>query len=426
MNSSSKKINESELELTIELGKEDLDGYVMMTEENLSREIEIKGFRKGKVPKDAIRKEVGAVRILEEALDLAMRDSLAKVVMAERLDVVDTTDLKIIENTPTKLLFSVKATVFPVIKIGSLDSLKIKRKEVSIEDSEIEDAINSLRNSRASFSDSDDPIKKNDRVEVDYEVSCEGKTLEGGVSKNHPLVVGNNSFIPGFEDQLLGLKKDEEKRFSIEAPADYYKKEIAGKRLDFVVKITKIQNVILLELNDEFASSLGKFKDLTELRENVKAGLLAEKKDKEKQRARLEVLKTISEKFNIPAPEFMVKQQLEAMIKNFDGELHKSGLELGLYLAHINKTQDDLKNDWKSEAEKQVRILLALHGVSKKNNIFADDKEVEEATAEVAKSYIADQRVDAKDINLDAVRDNIRMRIQNDKTLDWIEKNCVE
>ena len=426
MNSSSKKINESELELTIELGKEDLDGYVMMTEENLSREIEIKGFRKGKVPKDAIRKEIGAARILEEALDLAMRDSLAKVVMAERLDVVDTTDLKIIENTPTKLLFSVKATVFPVIKIGSLDSLKIKRKEVSIEDSEIEDAINSLRNSRASFSDSDDPIKKNDRVEVDYEVSCEGKTLEGGVSKNHPLVVGNNSFIPGFEDQLLGLKKDEEKRFSIEAPADYYKKEIAGKRLDFVVKITKIQNVILLELNDEFASSLGKFKDLTELRENVKAGLLAEKKDKEKQRARLEVLKTISEKFNIPAPEFMVKQQLEAMIKNFDGELHKSGLELGLYLAHINKTQDDLKNDWKSEAEKQVRILLALHGVSKENNIFADDKEVEEATAEVAKSYIADQRVDAKDINLDAVRDNIRMRIQNDKTLDWIEKNCVE
>ena len=426
MNSSSKKINESELELTIELGKEDLDGYVMMTEEKLSREIEIKGFRKGKVPKDAIRKEIGAARILEEALDLAMRDSLAKVVMAERLDVVDTTDLKIIENTPTKLLFSVKATVFPVIKIGSLDSLKIKRKEVSIEDSEIEDAINSLRNSRASFSDSDDPIKKNDRVEVDYEVSCEGKTLEGGVSKNHPLVVGSNSFIPGFEDQLLGLKKDEEKRFSIEAPADYYKKEIAGKRLDFVVKITKIQNVILPELNDEFVSSLGKFKDLTELRENVKAGLLAEKKDKEKQRARLEVLKTISEKFNIPAPEFMVKQQLEAMIKNFDGELHKSGLELGLYLAHINKTQDDLKNDWKSEAEKQVRILLALHGVSKKNNIFADDKEVEEATAEVAKSYIADQRVDAKDINLDAVRDNIRMRIQNDKTLDWIEKNCVE
>jgi len=154
--------------------------------------------------------------------------------------------------------------------------------------------------------------------------------------------------------------------------------------------------------------------------------IFGEKKDKEKQRARLEVLKTISEKFNIPAPEFMVKQQLEAMIKNFDGELHKSGLELGLYLAHINKTQDDLKNDWKSEAEKQVRILLALHGVSKENNIFADDKEVEEATAEVAKSYIADQRVDAKDINLDAVRDNIRMRIQNDKTLDWIEKNCVE
>ena len=426
MNSSSKKINDSELELTIELGKEDLDGYVTMTEDKLSREVEVKGFRKGKVSKDAIRKEIGAARILEEALDLAMRDSLAKVVVAERLDVVDTTDLKIIENTPIKLLFSVKVTVFPVIKIGPLDSLKIKRKEISIEDSEIGDAIKSLRNSRASFSDSDDPIKKNDRVEVDYEVSCEGKTLEGGVSKNHPLVVGSNSFIPGFEDQLLGLKKDEEKRFSIEAPVDYYKKEIAGKQLDFVVKITRIQNVVLPELNDEFASSLGKFKDLAELRENVKAGLLAEKKDKEKQRARLEVLKTISEKFNIPAPEFMVKQQLEAMIKNFDGELHKSGLELGLYLAHINKTQDDLKNDWKGEAEKQVRILLALHGVSKENNIFADDKEVEEATAEVAKSYMADQRVDAKYINLDAVRDNIRMRIQNDKTLDWIERNCVE
>ena len=426
MNSSSKKINDSELELTIELGKEDLDGYVTMTEDKLSREVEVKGFRKGKVPKDAIRKEIGAARILEEALDLAMRDSLAKVVMAERLDVVDTADLKITENTPTKLLFSVKVTVFPVIKIGPLDSLKIKRKEISIEDSEIEDAINSLRNSKALFSDSTDSIKKGDRIEVDYEVSCDGKILEGGVSKNHPLVVGNNSFIPGFEDQLLNLKKDDEKKFSIEAPADYYKKEIAGKQLDFTVKITKVQNVVLPELNDEFASSLGKFKDLNELRDNIKTGLLAEKKDKEKQRARLEVLGTIAEKFNIPAPEFMVKQQLEAMIKNFDAELHKSGLELGLYLAHINKTQDDLRSDWKSEAEKQVRILLALHGVSKENNIFADDKEVEEATAEVAKSYMADQRVDAKDINLDAVRSNIRMRIQNDKTLDWIEKSCIE
>src|SRR3989339_592638 len=332
MNSSSKKINESELELTIELGKEDLDGYVMMTEEKLSREIEIKGFRKGKVPKDAIRKEVGAVRILEESLDLAMRDSLAKVVMAERLDVVDTTDLKIIENTPTKLLFSVKATVFPVIKIGSLDSLKIKRKEVSIEDSEIEDAINSLRNSRASFSDSDDPIKKNDRVEVDYEVSCEGKALEGGVSKNHPLVIGNNSFIPGFEDQLVGLKKDEEKKFSLNAPADYYRKELAGKQLDFVVKIGNVQNVSLPELTDEFAASLGKVKNLAELKDGISKGLLAEKQDKERQRVRLEALMIIAEKAKIGAPEFMVAQQLDAMIKNFDAELHKSGLELGLYL----------------------------------------------------------------------------------------------
>lgn len=425
MNSSTKKINDSESELSIELGKEDLDNYVAIAEQKIGQEVEIKGFRKGKAPKDEIRKEIGAARILEEALDFAMRDSLSKVIVTEKLDVVDTKDLKITENTPTKLLFSVKVTVFPLIKIGSLEEVKIKRRDVTVEDDDISHAVESLRNSRAVFSDSDQAIKKDDRVEVDYEVSCEGKVLEGGVSKNHPLVVGNNSFIPGFEEQLIGLKNNEEKKFSLIAPIDYYKKEIAGKQLDFVVKIAKVQNVVLPELNDDFVIGLGKFKNLGELKESIKDGLLIEKKNKEKQRARLEVPTTIAEKFSIPAPEFMVNQQLEAMIKNFDSELHKSGLELGLYLAHINKTQDDLKKDWKGEAERQVRILLALHGVSKENSIFASDKEVDDATAEVAKSYMADQSVEAKDVNLDAIKDNIRIRIQNDKTLDWIEKNCI-
>ncbi len=426
MNSASNKINDSDLELTIELGKEDLDGYVTLAEQRLSQQLEIKGFRKGKAPKDAIRKEFGAARILEEALDVAMRDSLAEVIRSKRLDVVDTKDLKIIENTPNKLIFSVAVTVFPSIVIGPLIDIKIKRNTVNVEDADINNAIEGLRNSNALFSDSDQPIKKGDRVEVDYEVSCEGKALEGGVSKNHPLIVGNNSFIPGFEDQLLGLKKDEEKRFSLMAPSDYYKKEIAGKQLDFVIRISGIKNVTLPELNDAFAKTVGKFDNIQKLKEDVGRSLLVEKKNKEKQKTRLEVLGMIADRSKIHPPEFMVIQQLEAMIKNFDAELHKSGLELGLYLAHINKTQDDLKKDWRIEAERQVRVLLALHGVSKENKIFASDQEVEEATAEVAKSYITDQNIETKDINLDAIKDNIRIKIQNDKTLDWIEKNCIE
>jgi trigger factor len=426
MNSTSKKITDSDIELTIDLGKEDLDSYVNIAEGRISQEFETKGFRKGKVPKDVMRKELGAARILEEAMEIAMHDSLAKVIQSEQLDVVDTKDLKITTNEPTKLIYSVVVTVFPKIEIGSVADIKIKRKEIKVEDADINDALESIRNSRATFIDSTEPIKRGDRVEVDYEVSCDGKALEGGVSKNHPLVIGNNSFIPGFEDELIGLKKDDNKKFSLQAPADYYRKELAGKLLDFVVKIGNVQNVSLPELTDEFATSLGKVKNLAELKDGVSKGLLAEKQDKERQRARLEALGIIAEKANISAPEFMVAQQLDAMIKNFDAELHRSGLELGLYLAHINKTQDDLKKDWRPEAEKQVRILLTLHGISKENAIFADDKEVEETMAEVAKSYVSQQNIDAKDINLDAIRDNVRIKIQNDKTLDWVEKNCIE
>lgn len=425
MESSLKKIEQNKYELSVEVGHDDLKRYIQIAENRMAREIKVDGFRQGKVPRDRVRKEVGDESILEEGLNIALQDSLAKTLDKEGLEILRVSDVKIKENSISKLLYTVQLLLFPSITTGNLSGFKVKKKEISVIKKEVDEAVEFIRTSRSKFIPKNKSVEKGDRVEIDFEVTLEGLPIEGGVSKNHPVVVGDNKFIPGFEDQLLGMKEGEEKSFSLIAPKDYFHKAVAGKNLDFNVKVVNIQEIQKPDLTDEFAKSLGHFGNLHELERNVSEGILEEKRNKEQQRLRIEILSGILAKSKIELPEDMINERLNEMVMKFDNDLHLKGMELSMYLTHLSKTEDDLRKDWRPEAEKQVAYALILKKTAKDNSIKPTPEELEETTNDLIQAMVARGQLDSENINLESVREMALTELTNEKVFEFLEKNYL-
>lgn len=426
MQSNITSIKDWKTTLTVELDRTELSHYIEQVEAQALGEVEIDGFRKGKVPKDLARKHIDQQQLLQAALEQALHRSLSLAISEQNLDVLRVSDLSVKENTAEKLLYTVLLTVMPDIKAPDIAEIKVQRKPVEVGDDEIDQTLSMIRESRAIFNPKEAPAATGDRVEVDFTVKEGDKVIEGGESKNHPVVIGANKFIPGFEDQLIGLKKDEEKSFSLTAPKDYFHKDIAGKKLNFSVTVRNVQTIEKPELTDAFVQGVGQFKNLDQLKLSIKEGISAEKREKETQRLRLEILDHLIKKADVPAPDFMVKDQLDAMVASFDRDLHERGMEMGMYLAHLNKTQDDLRKEWQTEAEKQVRISLLVHAIAKQKNLIAEEPEVEETFNQMIQMMVARGNTDPASIDPEQVKQNIRERLTTEKTLNFIEGLCVQ
>ena len=372
-----KLLKDSEAELFVELDKEELREYLKKTGEKISGLVKFDGFRPGKTPLDVVRKEVGDEKILEEALELAVTASLSKALKKERLEVVSSSGLAISENTVESLKYSIKLLLFPEVKLGSYKNLGLAKKDIKIEDKEIDTAVESLLKMRTEYKDFDGPAERGHHLEIDFTVTESGRLIEGGESKNHPLILGSGGFIPGFEEELIGLKKGENKTFSLQAPKDYYQKSIAGKKLDFKATIKSVKSGKPPELNEDFVKSLGRFNSVDDFKGMVAENLKMEKKRRETDRLRLEILEKVNKTSEVKVPAKMLQEQLESMIANFDKSLHEKGMELGLYLAHLKKTQEDLKKEWHSEAENQVRRGLIMREIAKREGIKVGEDEGE-------------------------------------------------
>lgn len=420
-----KKIEEGRVELTVELGRDELKGYIDRVQKEALANVQIDGFRKGKVPEHLGKDQLDASKVLQAALEEALEKSLAGAIEQEHLDVFKVSDLAIKENSAEKLQYTVAVTLFPNITLPDLAQFKVTRKTFEVDDKEITETLDVIRNSRSTFAPKQTAAETGDRVEVDFDVVMDGKPIEGGASKNHPLIIGGKNFIPGFEDQLAGMKNGEEKSFSLTAPADYYQKDLAGKKLDFKVTMKTVQSVLKPELNDEFAKTLGKFENVDQLKGGVREGIYEEKRQKEKQRVRLEVLDKIIAATEIKLPEAFIEEQLNAMLVNFEHDLTERGMEIGMYLAHIGKTQDDLRKEWRTEAERQAKIAFIIHRIARDKGIAVTDEEVNAALNQSVQALIARGQVDPSQLNLDKARQSIIDQLRNEKTLDFIEGVCA-
>ena len=324
MDVSVKKLPQSKMEFTITLPWEEWKGEIDHAAIDLGKQIKVSGFRPGKVPRNVIEQRLGKQAILVEAAEHAVRHSYEHALAKEKIDAIGVPDVKLgtlAENEA--LTFSVVTAVMPDVKLGSWQSVVKKlnaeyaKKSDAISDDEIAKELERLASMRAKLVTVNREARLDDNVIVDFSVMQNGVLIEHGKSEKHPLVLGKGVFIPGFEEQLVGMQAGEEKTFELTFPKEYHAKHLADKPATFVVKMGIVQEREVPAVDDAFAQSLGKFTTLVELQNNMRAGLLEEKKVKNKEEHRTQILDALGEKATVEFPEILVTEELERMIREF-------------------------------------------------------------------------------------------------------------
>ncbi len=423
----------SEVEIQVTLPLAEFEPHLKRATEELAAEITMAGFRKGKAPLEMVKKEIGEGAIYEQAAELAVRKSYPELLveLIEKGEIRKETppigrpEVTILKLAPgNEFQYRVRVALLPQVILSpyreSAKRLRKERKNTEVTEKEVTDSLEWIRESRAPLVTVDRGAKTGDRVEVDFEVSHGGVKIEHGASQNHPLVLGQGRFLPGFEEQLLGMKAGEEKKFSLLAPSDWHDQNLSGKNLDFKTSMKLVQERQKAELNDEFAQNLGNFASLEELKKNIRAGITKEKEEKEKQRIRSVLAEEIAGATKADIPEVLIVSELEKMTGELKTGVQNMGMKWEDYLLHVKKSEAELKKDWEKEAEKRVKAALALRAIAEQEKIGVSEEEIETRANEFLKQYGSPEEA-AKTIDPGELREYTRGVIRNEKVFEFLE-----
>ncbi len=425
-----KKIANSEVKLEMKLSAKAFGEIIKKVANNLAKTTKIDGFRKGKVPFDVIKKAVGEDRLLQEGAEEAIKKYYVDYVMENKIEVIGQPKVEFkkiaFEND---LEAEITVAILPEIVLSDKwkdDTAKINKKnnqkETKINNAEIQKELEVLASQRAKISTVDRDAQKTDQVQVDFEALKDNVALEGGSAKDHTLIIGEGKFIPGFEDNLIGMKSGEVKEFELTFPEDYHAKHLAGQRVIFKVVMKNVQQREVPELNDQFAKSVGKFKTLNEIKENIKKGLKEEKEKQLKQKLHMEILDKLIEKSQIEIPKVLIDIEIDKMNMELDGQLAQMGLDKNSYLKQVGITANKLENQWREkDAPKRVKAALILRHVSKENKLQPKSKDIQERVNQVMQHYqMMSQGKKNKDIDVQRIYNNIKNEMTNEMTLDYL------
>ena len=393
-----KKLEKSQVEVEFELEAEEFSKYIDKALEKLKGVVTLDGFRKGKMPNSLVEEKVGKESVLMEAGDIAVKESYTKYVTENNLEPVSQPEVQIKKIAKgDAFLFTVKIEILPEITLPEYKTAisKIKGQEIAVTPEEVEEAIVYLQKSRAKFSQLDKGAEKKDFVEIEYQNE---HINQGKVIKDR-FVLGDGGFQAGFEDSIVGMKAEENKEFASKFPENHPDKNLAGKDAKFQVKMLSVQKMELPELNDEFAKSLGAFDTLVALKENIKEGVFMEKKDSEKQRRRSEILESIAKDTKLEVPEAMVTFEQQRLFENLKNQITQNfKITFEEYLTSVKKTEEEIKQSYRLEAEKRIKSFLVLRQISKQEKVEISNEEVQEEMNRVLRNHTKEQ-TDKIDIN---------------------------
>src|SRR3989344_1520485 len=411
-----KKLPKSEIQIDFELDAAEFSKYVDKALEHLKNHVKIDGFRKGMVPREMVEKQVGQENVLMEAGDIAVKETYTKFVNENKLEPIGNPDVQIKKVAQgSEFVFTVKVGVLPEIELPDYKKITagIKNNEVSVTDKEIDDALQYLQKSRAKFSQVDRPLQAKDFVEIEYS----NKEINGGKTIKDRFIMGEGGFLKDFENNLVGMKAGEEKEFSAKFPENMPDKNLAGKDGEFKVKVVSVQSMELPEINDEFAKGLGVFDSLVSLKTNLKEGITLEKTEDERQRKRGEMLEQIRQladqkkSFNIP--DKMVEYEKDRLFDDFKNHIAKHfNIPLEEYLTSIKKTEEEIKNSYKIEAEKRIKNFLVLREIGKQENIEVTSEELQNEMNKELKRHSPDQ---VNKIDIEQLKEYTKGAITNEK-----------
>ena len=418
-----KNANEVKLEITIEAEKFE-DGIKKVYFQN-AKYFNIPGFRKGKAPQAIVEKYYGKEIFYEDAFNDIVPAELEKAVEENDIDVVSRPDIDVKQMEKGKdLIFTAVFQTKPEAILGQYKGIEIPKIEYNVTDKDVEHELAHMQehNSRL-ITVEDRPVEKGDTVIIDFEGFVDGKPFEGGKAENHELEIGSNTFIPGFEDQIIGMKNDEEKDINVKFPDEYFSKDLAGKDATFKVKLHEIKKKELPTLDDEFAKDVSEFDTLDELKKDIKTKLEEQSAENQKMETEDAVIKEVCKNVKVDIPSGMVELEVEDMLKNIETRLSYQGLKLDQYLKIIGKTEDEIKKEYEPQAKEAITSRLMLEAVIKAEKIEATEDEIVAKMKEMAKNY-GKAEDDEEFLNNKNVRKYIKSGIESEKALDFLVKNA--
>ncbi|MCL2037869.1 trigger factor [Candidatus Saccharibacteria bacterium] len=385
-----KDLSDSKVEYSIEIATEQVAEHHARAVKKLSRDVKVAGFRKGHVPAEVAEKNIDPQKLFDEEVNAAINAALVELIAAEQIQLLDRPDIAITKFVPGQILeFTATVEIVPPVKLTDPAKLKSKKQPVKIDDKDIDEVLERLQKSVATKSEVKRAAKTGDEVVIDFTGLKDGEEFDGGKAEDYTLELGSNSFIPGFEDAIVGHKAGEQFDIPLTFPEDYGAKHLAGQEVVFKINLKKVNESKLPELDDRFAGTIAPdFKTLDDLKNDIKRELTARAEQEIAQKFQNDLIEELAEKSKVEVPEVLIEDQLKALEQQFVQNLMYRGLTLEQYLDQEKMTREEWEaKELRPAAEKRTKGSLILSQLSRDWSITATEEEVTAQQAKILAQY---------------------------------------
>lgn len=419
MKTTVKNLSDTKVELTISLGAKELKDAEQVAITKLAKSVKVPGFRKGNVPASVAAKHVDPAALAEQTLEDALSKAVAEAFLAENLQALDRPAVEVKKFVPgSELEFTAETEILPKVTLGDYKKLKAKKEVTKVEVKDIDEIIERMRAGMAEKKEVKRAAKSGDETTIDFVGKKDGVAFDGGTGKDYNLVLGSSTFIPGFEEGIVGKKPGETFDIELTFPKDYHSADLKGQKVTFTTTLNAVKEQILPELNDEFAAKAGPFTSVKEMKDDIKRELTAQKDRESVEKLKDELVKELVSVSKVPTPEILIKDQAESIERDMTQNLMYQGLTLEQYLENkgFESKEKWLETEVKEAAESRVKAGLVLAELSKVEKIEATNKELDEHVELYKKQYANNPQMVAQFDQPEARRD-IANRLLTEKTV---------
>jgi trigger factor len=428
-NLASKTIANGVLELNIEISPDEIKPHLEQAAVSVQADSPIAGFRPGKAPYAEVQRTVGPMKLLEKAVQRAVPSAYVEIIQKEKLQTIGDPDIQVTKIAPEQTIeFSVKIALLPEVNLGDYKSVKVNSEKVEVDEKELDDVINELRDMRATQAQVDRSATKDDRVMVDMNISKDKVPLEGGQTKDHAIDLFRPYIIEGFTEKLIGAKAGDKKEFELPFPADHYDKKLAGQTVHYEVTVKQVMEFKRPELNDEFVKSVGPFENVAKLKEQLKQNLLEMKQSREDQRLERQIIDEVIKQTKFgDIPEILIEAELRKILYRVMDQVQREGGNWEEYLQHLGKNVEELKQSWIPEAKTRVEAALLVRAIADAEKIEADEKEIESERQAILSHYQEpDQAEIREEVNSKEYDSHLKHLIETRKVMQLLKNNATK
>lgn len=421
MKTVTKYLTDTKVEMTISVTSEELSSAKQVALSKIARDLKVPGFRKGKVPIEVAKKNVDPAALQEEVINNALSKAVAEAFLGENLQALERPAVEVKKFVPDQELeFTAEAEVVPPVKLGDFKKLKSKRAAVKVSDADIDEVIVRMQQSFASKKEAEREAKNGDEAVIDFVGKKDDKPFDGGSATDYGLRLGEGQFIPGFEEGVVGHKAGDEFSLDLKFPKDYHAKELADAKVVFDVKLKKVNEVVLPELNEEFAAKAGPFTDMDQLKEDIRREISAQKERESTEKFKDALVGELADSSKVALPELLVEDQVRSIEQDLTQNLMYQGLTMDSYLEmqKFASKDDWVKEEARPAAEKRVKAGLVLAELSKEFKIDVSHAELSAQIEQMKQQYGARDEKLAKQFENPDVHRDIANRLITEKTVD--------